>query len=819
MKNIVVLLPIKVLLTTCLIVTATAVFAQDSLVSCSVAGTVKGDQNNALASATVNLRAPIDSSIVKIAATSDSGKFVFDGLKPSNYLLDVTMTGYHRLTIPVVLRDSVRQTLSDIHLLKSIKTMEVVVITRQKPLIDYQVDKVVLNVENTALAAGNNALELLQKAPGVTVDQDKISLKGKNGVLIMIDGKPTYLSQDQLASLLRGTMASAISSIELITNPSAKYDAAGGSGIINIRMKKNENYGTNGMIGASGGYGRYHKVDGSFEINHRQKAFNIFANYVIANRLNFVSLDLQRDVTAGGQTSYFNSSFYTKYFSTTHNFKSGIDFFLNSRNTLGLLVSGNLYSGRSDETGVNDLGSIPGKIDSSITATNFGRSPRTLLSYDLNYKSVFDSTGSNLMLSVDYSRSTTNDNINYNSVFTDENGSPYRPKTVFSNVAPTAVNIYVGKADYTLIWGKTAKLEAGAKYSYVNTSNDLYHDTLMQEGGYGTDFGRSNQFDYTEKVAAGYVSVSKDFRNTSIQAGVRGENTQSSGLLVTDSSKVDRKYFNLFPTFFIKQKLSSRQTIGFSYSRRIDRPDYALLNPFIYYIDQYTYTKGNPYLNPQYTHSLELNYILNGKYSASLNYSRTKDVISPVILTDSVTKVIYRTNQNLSVNNYYSLYLNAPVDFTPWWSSSNNFILFYSKYEEPNLDGAVLSLGKLAYQASTNQVFKISATSKVELNATYFSPSITGVFLRHAYYGIDFAFNQTFWNKKINVTLGVNDLLNTRGKQTLSNSMPNSNFTAHTAFDSRVIRLSVRFRFGNNKVKATEKESSAKLEENRLKKQ
>ncbi|HCN84818.1 MAG TPA: TonB-dependent receptor [Sphingobacteriaceae bacterium] len=787
----------------------------------SISGKVIDETNQPAMYATVSLHNSKDSTLVRGTISNLDGDYSLDNISAGSYFISVTMLGYDKSRSAVQqLGAGAKISVATLKLKKLSNQLKEVSITVKKPLIENQIDKTVLNVENSALATGNNVMELLQKAPGVTVDKDdKINLRGKSGVQVMIDGKPSYLSQEQLANLLRATDASNIQSIEIITNPSSKYDASGNSGIINIKMKKNQSFGTNGTLTVGGGYGKRHKADGNASLNHREKLFNVFSNYSYGNYGNFHTLAVDRLLNTSGGTTYFSSSSYDKNDSENHNYKGGIDFFLGSKNTLGFLTSGNVFRGHNHETGINKIGATIAASDSSVVADNHGRSPYDFATYNINYKSVLDSSGTELTANLDYSRSAGDQDNYYNSSYMLGNGTEKRPPLLFRNYTPNVADIYSAKVDFTHPFSKKTKLETGLKSSYVKTDNNLNYSTKQADGSYQNDAARSNQFQYTEVISAAYVSLSTEpFKDFSIQAGLRAENTHSEGNSITDGTVVARNYLNFFPTVYLKQKLSAKNTIGVSYSRRIDRPDYGSLNPFLYFIDQYLYAKGNPYLNPQYTNSFEMNYIYRDSYSTSLNYSRTTGGITQVLLTNPVNKALFQTNENLATQTSLSLNINAPVTIAKWWKTNNNVTIFHNEVESPNIGGADFSTSKTAWMLNTNHSLTVTKTTGIELNGSYNSPSVSGTFNVSSFYGVDFGINQSFADKKFNLKLGVNDFLNTRTKQSVSSNLENNTYAIHQNYESRVVRMSLTWRFGNSNVKSVDKHGGSESEQNRLKK-
>ena len=328
---------------------------------------------------------------------------------------------------------------------------------------------------------------------------------------------------------------------------------------------------------------------------------------------------------------------------------------------------------------------------------------------------------------------------------------------------------------------------------------------------------RSNQFIYDENVNAAYGNLNKQFKNTSIQLGLRVEQTNSTGNLVTTNTIVERSYWDFFPTFFVQQKLDKNNQIGFSYSRRIDRPSYDALNPFVYYLDQYTYNKGNPFLKPQYTNSFELSYTLLQKYHLQVNYSRTNDAITEVLLPDAAQKALYQTNANLAKNTSYSANLNVPVKVAKWWEMNNNINVFRLNFEAPDLAGQALKTGRTSFQFRSQQTFTIASGFTAELSGNYESPLEYGVMAMGSRYFIDMGLSKSLFNKKASIKLAVSDIFDMNDTN-LNSAYPGLSYDLYQKNESRIARLSFSYRFGKNEIKPARRRSTGtESEQGRMK--
>lgn len=795
------------------LLTGGVVNAQDKPAGVTLNGLVVDEQNKPVDYATISLFKTADSVLVKTALTDPNGKFQFQNINAGSYFIKTNMMGFvvNRSNPFNISTANPTHQLADIKLKANSKTLNTISVTTTKPLIERKTDKLVMNVENSTIAVGTTALELLQKAPGVTVDQnDRISMQGKQGVLILLDGKQTYMSGADVANLLRNMQSEQIETIELITNPSSKYDASGNSGIINIRTKKSKNGGTNGSVNLGAGYGKNFRANGGLNLNHRTQKLNIFGNYNYGQnkRNNMITIDR---VSNGTPDTYFmqNGDSFRKSFN--NNFKAGIDFFLNKNNTLGFLATGYFNNGTELNNTKTLIGPSFNTTDSTLTALSQQKNRYNNTSYNLNYKSVLDTAGQELSIDVDYSKFSGDDNSNYDNTYRYVNGNLIRPTEFTRNGTPSKIDIKAFKIDYTLPINKTLRIEAGAKSSWVKTDNDLIAE-LYKNDAWQNDTRRSNRFVYDENVNAVYGNVNKQFKSTSVQLGLRMEQTNSTGNLITTNNVVKRSYWDFFPTVFVQQTLDKNNQVGFSYSRRIDRPSYDALNPFVYFLDQYTYNKGNPFLNPQYTHSFEVSYTFMQQYLLSLSYNRVNDVITEVILPDEAQKALYQTNANLAKNTTLGANLNIPVKVAKWWTMNHNLNVFHLSFESPDLAGKALKTGKTSFQFKTQQSFIIVNGLTAELFGSYESPLDYGTLSLRSRYSMDVGISKSLFNKKANLKFAVSDVFNTN-ETNLTSAYPGLKYDVYQKNETQIARLSFTYRFGKNEIKPARRRSTGTEEE------
>ena len=786
--------------------------------SAKVSGLLVDASGKPMEYATVSLLKAQDSTIVKGTLSTDAGVYVFDHINSGTYLIKATAVGYTKaISSPItVSADAASIKAPDLKLQDNSKSLNTVTITSTKPLIERKIDRTVMNVENSILAAGNSAMEILERAPGVTVDKDdNISMNGKQGVTVMINDKLTYLSSAQLATLLRSTDGTTIESIELITNPSAKYDAAGNSGIINIKLKKNKNAGTNGTATIGAGMGYYLKDNASVSINHKEGNLNVFANFSHNDNQRGRSLGIDRSVEGGnGQNTYFSQNTFMPQINHNNSYRFGADYDLSPKNTIGFLVNGYFNTENDFNNTPTHIGSTPAASDSlQITNSVFRQSYKDFAA-NINDKYQITKDGQVITFDLDYSKFNNANNAQYQTDFFLPNGSVQHPSTFLRNQSPSTIDIRTAKADYTYPITKSVKFESGVKYSDVKTDNDL-EAQILKNGNYINDTTRSNRFVYDEKISAAYVNLSKEYKNTSVQFGLRGEYTNSTGDLITTNNKVTRSYFDLFPSFFINHTFSDKHQLSFSYSRRIDRPGYDDLNPFLYYLDPYTFGKGNPFLKPQYTNNFEFDYTYNKTISVNIGYSQTNDAITQILLTDTAKKATYQTNLNLQTQNSYYISINSPYTINKWFTGNINVNGYYNQFIGNSILGANLNRGQAAFNTKITQSFLFSGF-RAELLENYQSEQTYGLFDVKAQYSIDMGISRSFAEKKMNIKFSVSDIFNTRTNDVDLHYQADQ-LQIKQKNESRIARLTLTYNFGNSKIKAHNHQSGLEDEKGRVK--
>ncbi|MCR5886325.1 TonB-dependent receptor [Hymenobacter sp. J193] len=787
-----------------------------------VTGQVRDAQGAAVEFATVTLHRAADTVVVKSEFSDERGAYRLESAAAGRYLVSVAQLGFRRAwTGPLEVAGSpVAAPLITLQT-SGATTLKEVTVVGSKPLYERQADRTVVNVEGSTLAAGNTSLDVLRRSPGVTVDgNDNLALRGRQGLLVLIDGKRQPMTGTELADYLRGLPADQLKSIELITNPPAKYDAQGGAGIIAINLKKDQRQGSNGSVQASLGYGRYHKATAGLTLNHRRKHYNVFGSYTFADRRNYSALTINRDFFdyADNTQTLVGKSFQDNEsvgHGLSHSWKAGLDYTLSERTTIGTVFNG--LALRTDSKGSNfsEQYTAGGELTRRYTSDNRRNGDVPNFSGNVNFRHTFaDSLGGHeLTADADYARYDTRRDQLLDTRFSFPRDSADR----FTSDQQSLLTIQSVKLDYTRPLSKALRLEAGGKVSWVYSDNDLEFRIPATGGDVSQlvrDPLRSNRFRYDENIVAGYFNFNQTLPQWTLQAGLRGEQTNAVGKPEADSLRFSRHYFQLFPSAAVKHTFSDKHELALSLSRRIDRPSYGQLNPFRSYIDVTTYGAGNPELLPQTSYNMELTHTFQQKYSVGLSYAVTSDpIIGTVQPAKDGGRVVVSTSQNLERQYNYSLTITAPVEPAKWWSVYNNAVFYYSRFVG-NLAGTALNAGSPAFNLSSNSTFTLGHDWKADLNATYQSKERYGYFLSKPQGELSVGVQKGLWNNKATVKLNATDLLYTnKGRATTSFNNYTERF--YQRFESRVVTLSLNYRFGNDKLAPSKRRQGGAEDEKR----
>ncbi len=767
-----------------------------------VAGTIADAKGQAIEAVTITLLQAKDSSRLKAAVTDKTGHFRFDHVPAGRYLVLASSVGFEPVySSPFDLALTGTRTLSPLALTASTTNLQAFAVVGKKSFIEQKADRTIINVDAAPSNAGSTAMDVLEKAPGVTLDKDdNISLKGKQGVNIMIDNKPTYLSAAQLASYLRSLPASAIDQIEIMSNPSAKYDAAGNSGIINIKTKKNKMRGFNGNVNLTHTQGVYPKPSGSINLNYRDGKANYFLNAGYSHWEGFQDMNIGRTyLNADGKTinSIFSQTSDMHFINPELNVKFGMDYYLTQKTTIGFVVSG--FRNKEDDRSQSNIQ----LMDPNHTVDSIVRSPSTNNttwkngSANLNFRHTYDSSGRELTADLDYVRySSASDQYFDNLTYAPD--MSLLNESVLTGHLPSTINIYTFKTDYTRPLAKGYKLETGIKLSYVNTDNNANYFDMVNKIA-EVDTTKTNHFLYRENINAAYVNMTKQFKKLSVQLGLRAENTNYSGhqlgngiSVVNKDSSFSRSYVNLFPTAFLSYAVNENNQLTLNYGRRIDRPAYQDLNPFLFFLDQYTYQAGNPYLQPQYTQNIEMSHTYHQFLTTTLNYSYTKNFFSETFEQSGQATIV--RNGNIGSRQNAGISVSAQLHPTKWWTAILYSDLNYNKFsgilygEQINVDATTLLL-------NMNNQFSFSHGWGAEISGFYRTKGVEGQVIIDPLGQASSAVSKKILNNKASLKLAFRDMLYTNHPHGYIN-FQQTEATFYNHRDSRQVAFTFTWNFG-----------------------
>ncbi|MEO7983048.1 MAG: TonB-dependent receptor, partial [Bacteroidota bacterium] len=774
-----------------------------------ISGVIKDQQGKGLDKSTISLLRAKDSSVVKLVVTSDNGHFSVSATGAGMYLVSASYVGYITSYSSVFEVSGSKVTLPDLTISKPTGNLQGVTVTAQKPMIEVKADKTILNVEGTINAVGYDALELLRRSPGVMIDKDdNVSLAGKNGVQVFIDGKPSPLSGSDLANYLKSLQSAQIEAIEIITNPSAKYEAAGNAGIINIKLKKNKTFGTNGSLNAGIVQGVYPKYNGGINLNHRNKHINVFGNYNYNNG----KYQMKMNLTKEQLDTLFEQHNTMLFKNNTHGFKGGLDYFINAKSTIGVVVSGNIADNNFTTSGPMNFTYMPtGQLVKILKATNDNQMKRDNVNTNLNYRYAVTG-GTELNIDADYGFFKIRSDQFQPNYYYLANGVTETSRVVYNMLSPTNIDLFSLKTDYEQNF-KGGRLGIGGKVGIVNTDNDFQRYDVYTNSK-RLDTAKSNRFDYKENINALYVNYNKQLKKgIMFQFGLRAENTHSdghsTGFKKTGSnwnnydSTFKRDYTDLFPSAAVTFNKNPMMQWTAAYSRRIDRPAYQDLNPFEFKLNEYTYMKGNTELRPQYTNSFSVTNIYKYKFVTKLNYSHVKDIFAqiPDTAAGESTKGFLQ-KRNLAQQDVWSLNISYPFQYK-WYSFFATTNANYSHYQADYGGGKrKVDLKVFAYTFFMQNSFNLGKGWTGEVSGLYLSPSIwQGVIKSKAMGNVDLGLQKTIFKGKASIKAAMSDVFKTmKWGGTSDFTGVKSSFSGRGEMPQ--FKLNFNYRFGSNEVKA-----------------
>jgi hypothetical protein len=775
-------------------------------------GTLANSAGVTLEFATVTLHRAADSVVVKTEFSDRQGAFQLEASAGRSYLLSVAQVGCGRYWSTTFTLPESGLALPAITLVASqAASLQEVAVVARKPLFEHRPDRTVVHVAESPLAAGATALDVLSRAPGVTLDAtSNLALRGRQGLLVVVDGKRSPLAGPELAEYLRALPAEQLQSIELITSPPASYDAQGGAGVIALTLKKDQRLGTNGSVNAGYGYSEQGKFTGGLALNHRRKSLNLYGSYTYTDRRYFTRVDFERQFAATPQLPASGTRQGNEQLShlRSHAGKAGLDLTLSKRTLLGLAVTGlasQTDNAVANQTQVLDGAGAPAARYHALTAQSIGR-PSGSANLNLRHAFADSATARALTADADYARYHLNRQLDLNTYF----DNPGQPNTLLTGDQRSALSIGAAKVDYSQPLPRRARLEAGVKVTRIVSVNDVLFATVA--GGVTQPRPDiSSQFSYHENVNAAYANLRGTTAQTNWQAGLRAEQTntlaEQAGLRLRE-----QHYLQLFPNAQLQRSLNTRHALALAVSRRIDRPNYAQVNPIRAYLDATSYRAGNPNLVAQTSYNVEFTHTYRQKFSTALAYTRTiLPIVNIIQPSPDEGRLVVNQDVNLNTQNFYTLTLTAPLTPTKWWTLYATTIFYYNHFVG-TLNGTDLRRGQLACNLTANNSFTLPGGWSAELNGLYESGEVYGFQRLRPRGQLAAGLQKSLWHKQGTFRLNVADIFYTTPVRATS-TYDNFTETFYSRLDTRIVTAALTYRFGNSKVAAARRRTAGADEE------
>jgi len=774
----------------------------------SINGVVRAKDGLPLELVTVTLRA--DSATINATLSDQKGNFYFYNLKESRrYHIIFSLIGYDNLDTAVFIAKGLFS-LTPI-LIKNSKVLKEVVITTRRKLIERKIDRLVFNVENNVNTIGMDGLDLLSKTPMVRVEENGVSLVGKSTVEVMIDNKLTHVSGEALTALLKSLQGENISKIEVITNPSAEYDAAGNSGIINIVTKKTKSQGFLGSISSDFSHATYNTYTEGLSLNYNWNKLLLFGNASVSKGPRQPSFD--KDILYDSQIWEQKSKQkeFTKFFRGT----IGFEWLISKNTTIGASYNGlNSRPDLLNEQTTTITNRQTGSVDSVLAVDESYGKTYISNSANLHFRHQIDSLGKELIIDgdifntvFDQSINTTNSNFEANGQLITNSVSKYISNHDQRSNGKT-INAMV-KIPF-----KRSKVSIGGKLSFVNSSSgvDLFK-YLTDE--LSLDSSSSNQFDYRENIQAFFGNFNTSFGKFELQVGLRGEFTQTKGYSQTLIQSNKLNYFNLFPTFYIAYELNKDNSLSLNFGRRIGRPGFSSLNPFRVYLDRYSYYMGNPFLKPSFSNNFELSHTYKSVLTSTLSYGFTNGLVSGVQIVDNGSNLQVTTYGNYLNSKNFGLDESFDLFIVKWLESVNEFSIYYNSTKSNLLATSPKVSGAGGDFRSINSIFfNKSKTFIGGISFTYQFPDVSGINNNNSYYYLDLSASYLLFDKRLQISTAARDVFKTKNISSsyLINGVGNS-YTANN--DSRRFLVSLKYSFGSIKMKRGQAHNESSGEQGR----
>jgi hypothetical protein len=779
---------------------------------------VTNTENKLMEFVPVLLLSCTDTSLIKGGLTDSLGRFASEAIHSSCLLIAISNIGYKSFLKKIEVRSD---TLISVKLESDTRTLTGVTIVSKNALIEKKIDRLVFNVDGSAFAMGNSVWEVLKKAPGVISDeQGNIRIKATQGATVLINDRKIYLSGEELMSLLKSMNADDVSKIEIITNPSAKYDAEGGGGVVNIILKKDIRQGLNGSLHAGYEQTIYGKFNGGLGLNYRSLKTNVYGSLNARQGKYFKSETLQETYSDASHISFYKETINSKSLRTSGNYVLGIDHSLNANHSLGILAEGTVFDKQGTNSNDGVYQNASRQNDSTLYTNVESRNKSYYTTFNLNYKGKLDTLGKSVQVNLDY--------VYYDvplltaTSTTDVYGGPseaFLHRIGFENSTVAKIQVFAGKADYSQTLFSKVKADVGVKLAATETQNTVHF--LNENPGFpvSTDTGKSNSFHYSETIASAYASFSSSLKKIDWQAGLRAEDTHAIGSDKMGQALLKRDYIELFPSLFLQYNQSNDYQYGIVFNRRVNRPSFSDLNPFRYYINPYSYTEGNPFLQPSFVNAFDGSVSVKNKWFFDVFCNLIQAQFSQVIIPEPSTNSNRYLVQNIDHSYDYGVSVASSLSPYKWWDMNSSVIAKINGSQSQFLGSSYRYQSAVLFLI-TSQVFTLSEPGhlQLELNGTYMTPgTVQGLFQLGSMLDVSVGIRKQFLHRKASLALVVTDIFRGTYITAKTEYLGQKSFV-NGNYDQQGIRLAFTYKFGRQTIEKNKNRDTGDTDEkNRIK--
>jgi hypothetical protein len=723
-----------------------------------ISGKVLDEKGNGVPFANVALVEAGTGNLLTGDVTKEDGTFEIESIHTGAMLLKVSSIGFETYSSEKFdLKSGSTKVFMNIELKEELGNLKEVTVKATRPEIIVEADKTTINVEGTVLAEGNTALDVIGRSPGVYIDENNtINLNGRQGVTVMINDRPTYMSSTDLANFLRAMPADNIKSIEIINNPSARFDAEGTAGVINIRLKRNNIDGMFGNISAGGMYNGLFSPNAGISMNVKKGKWTNAMNFN-HSEFNMVNeLNINRNFQLPQGISRFEQEGLITNRNKNSFFTGSSDYQINDKHSIGASVQASQNAGSNQGNSLTGITNPTSEDRFFIRSVNDEESRNKRFFGNVHYLGLLDSLGTKITSDIDFTHMRSNsDGLLSNLNWINEPNQLARDFISTANAMD--YRIFTAKVDFTKPFGKGRILETGAKGSWVKSDNNLALAKAVEEEPFAPD-PNSNQFIYEENVLAAYANYRSKFsEKVSFNAGLRAEYSDITGTSLTLDRVDNQQYLSLFPSVSLQQAVTKNYQIIYNANRRIARPNYRLLNPFVFYIDPLTTEQGNPNLRPQFAHNLEMNHVIKNAYQFTLSYSLTNDVFQQIFTQDEETRTTTTFTSNLDKSQNFNLRTMIPLEIAKWWNSNHMLQVTNSRWKSM-IGDAMLDVAQTSVTFRTQHNLTLPGGLKAEIVGMYISPAQYGQATIKGFAWVDAGISKNFMKEKLSLTVNGTDL-------------------------------------------------------------